>query len=153
MVFQLQLPTVQKNGKCFFLCFSSRHTDPQKWLKTILCAMHAMPVDGDGNCKKHHANTFACTMSLFFTKQPLKVLKETILCVFFLFFCIRHHFLSKCLLRMWKCRKSNLVQIFLWRTKVSEAVCKRDWHNVRSYLFFSVRKFQTRILDSLCKDL
>ncbi len=28
-----------------------------------------------------------------------------------------------------------------WRTKVSEAVCKRDWHNVRSYLFFNVRKF------------
>ncbi len=27
---------------------------------------------------------------------------------------------------------------FLWRTKVSEAVC-----NVRSYLFFNMRKFQT----------
>ncbi len=25
-------------------------------------------------------------------------------------------------------------------TKVSEAVCKRDWHNVRSYLFFSVQR-------------
>ncbi len=37
----------------------------------------------------------------------------------------------------------NLTQsnIFLRQTKVSEAVCKRDWHNVRSYLFFNVRKF------------
>ncbi len=26
---------------------------------------------------------------------------------------------------------------FLWWTNVSEAVCKRDWHNVRSYLFFT----------------
>ncbi len=26
---------------------------------------------------------------------------------------------------------------FLWQTKVSEAVCKRDWHNVNSYLFFN----------------
>ncbi len=34
--------------------------------------------------------------------------------------------------------------IFLWRTKVSEAVCKRDWHNVRSYLFFNVWKFRTQ---------
>ncbi len=25
----------------------------------------------------------------------------------------------------------------------SEAVCKPDWHNVRSYLFFNVRKFRT----------
>ncbi len=33
---------------------------------------------------------------------------------------------------------------FFWRTKVSEAVCKRDWHNMRSYLFFNVRKFRTK---------
>ncbi len=38
-------------------------------------------------------------------------------------------------------------------TKVSEAVCKRDCHNVRSYLFFYVRKCQTKILDSMCNDL
>ncbi len=42
---------------------------------------------------------------------------------------------------------------FLWRTKVLEAVCKRDWYNVRSYLFFNVRKFRTKILDSVCNDL
>ncbi len=26
----------------------------------------------------------------------------------------------------------------------NDAVCKRDWHKVRSYLFFYVRKFQTK---------
>ncbi len=36
---------------------------------------------------------------------------------------------------------------FLWWTKVSEAVCKRDWHNVRLYLFFDVRKFQMKIVQ------
>jgi len=50
-----------------------------------------------------------------------------------------------------KCRKSNLIWIFLWQTKVSEAVCKRDWHNVRSYLFFNVRTFCMRISDSVYK--
>ncbi len=43
--------------------------------------------------------------------------------------------LSKCLLRMWKMQKIE-PDPNLWRTKVSEAVCKRDWRNVRSYLFF-----------------
>ncbi len=33
---------------------------------------------------------------------------------------------------------------FFWRTKVSEAVCKRDWHNVKSYLLFNVQKFWTQ---------
>ncbi len=33
---------------------------------------------------------------------------------------------------------------FLWRMKVSEAVCKRDWHNMRSYLFFNVWIFGTQ---------
>ncbi len=28
-----------------------------------------------------------------------------------------------------------------------------DWHNVRSYLFFNSQKFQTRISDSVCKNL
>ncbi len=34
----------------------------------------------------------------------------------------------------------------LWRTKVLEAVCKHDWHSVRSYLFFQCAK----ISDSVC---
>ncbi len=42
---------------------------------------------------------------------------------------------------------------FFWRMKVSEAAYKRDWHNVRSYLFFNMRKFQTKISDSVCNDL
>ncbi len=37
---------------------------------------------------------------------------------------------------------------FFWRTKVSEAVRKRDWHNVRSYLFFNVRKFRTQCAET-----
>ncbi len=43
-----------------------------------------------------------------------------------------------------KTQKIETDPIFLWRTKVSEAVCKRDWHNVRSYLFFNVQKFWTQ---------
>ncbi len=46
-----------------------------------------------------------------------------------------------------KRKKSNPIRIFLWRTKISEAVCKRDWHNVRSYLFFNVWKFWTKNSD------
>ncbi len=71
----------------------------------------------------------------------------------FLVFRIRHPFLSKFLLRMQKRRKLNLVRIFLLWLNVSEAVCKRDWHNMRSYLFFNVWKFRTIISDSMCKDL
>ncbi len=54
-------------------------------------------------------------------------------------FCIRHPFLLKCL---------DLIQKILWWTKVSEAVCKRDWQNVRSYLVFNMQK----CLDSVCND-
>ncbi len=31
--------------------------------------------------------------------------------------------------------------------KISKAVCKRDWHNVRLYLFFNVRIFRMKFLD------
>ncbi len=34
---------------------------------------------------------------------------------------------------------------FFWRTYVSEAVCK---HNVRSYLFFNMRKFRTQCAET-----
>ncbi len=43
--------------------------------------------------------------------------------------------------------------IFWGDRKISEAVCKRDWHNVRSYLFFNVRTFRTKISDSVCNGL
>ncbi len=45
--------------------------------------------------------------------------------------------------------KSNPIRISLWQTKISEAVCKRDWHNVRSYLFFNVRNFRTQCAMAL----
>ncbi len=63
-------------------------------------------------------------------------------------FCIRYPFLSKCLLQMQKCRKLNLIPNFvLWWTKVLKAVCECDWHMVRSYLFFNMQTFRTRISD------
>ncbi len=52
-----------------------------------------------------------------------------------------------------KIEPGPIIFYFLWRTEFSEAVCKCDWHNMRSYLFFNVRKFQMRILDLVCKDL
>ncbi len=36
---------------------------------------------------------------------------------------------------------------------ISEAVCKRDWQNVRSYLFFNMQTFRMKISDSVCNDL
>jgi len=70
--------------------------------------------------------------------------------IVFRIFHICHPFLSKCLLRMWKCRKLNVIRfLFLWWIKVSEAVCKRDWYNIRSYLFFNVPKILTKISDCL----
>ncbi len=62
--------------------------------------------------------------------------------------------LSKRLSKCEKCKtKIEPIQIFLWRMKISEAVCKCDWHNVRSCLFFNVRTFRTEISDSMCNDL
>ncbi len=42
---------------------------------------------------------------------------------------------------MWKRRKSNLVPFFYDGRKCRRQ-CKRDWPNVRLYLFFNVRKFR-----------
>ncbi len=57
-----------------------------------------------------------------------------------LVFYIYHPFLSKCLLQMRKRIKSNLIRIFLWRTKVSEAVCKCDtWGHI---YFLTCEKFR-----------
>ncbi len=30
-------------------------------------------------------------------------------------------------------KKTNLIRIFLWRMKISKAVCKRGWHTVHAY--------------------
>ncbi len=48
-----------------------------------------------------------------------------------------------------KRKKSNPIRIFLCWTKIFEAVCKRDWHKVRSYLFFNVLNFRTQCAMTL----
>ncbi len=47
----------------------------------------------------------------------------------------------------------GLFLFFLGRTKVSEAVGKCYWHNVRSFLVFNMRKVRMRISDIVCKNL
>ncbi len=49
-----------------------------------------------------------------------------------------------CIFQFFKARKV---------TDETEAVCKRDCHNVRSYLFFNMRKFRIKISVSVCRDL
>ncbi len=69
------------------------------------------------------------------------------------FFHIRHPFLSKCMLRLRKRWKLNLVRICFWQTKVSEAVCK-TWLTQREVVYIVyVKTFLMRIYDSMCKDL
>ncbi len=60
-----------------------------------------------------------------YCKGTVHTESEICICVCRIFH-ICHPFLSKCLLRMQKCRKSNLVWFILWQMKVSKAVCKRD---------------------------
>ncbi len=43
-----------------------------------------------------------------------------------------------------KLKKSKPINFFYDGLKISEAVCKRDWHNVRSYYFPTCEKFRTR---------
>ncbi len=64
---------------------------------------------------------------------------------FFRFFHIPHTFLSKCMQRTQKIKPDPNC---FWWLKVSETVCKRDWHNVRSYLFFNVQKFHTQCAET-----
>ncbi len=61
---------------------------------------------------------------------------------------IRRPFPSKCLLRMQKRIKSNLIQFFYDRQSLRGRQCKRDWHNMRSIFFF-----RAKISDSVCNDL
>ncbi len=77
--------------------------------------------------------------------RPLHTESEMFACVL-QFFRILHPFLLKWMLRM---RKLKIEP----GPKVSEAVCKRDCHNVRLYLFFNMQKFQMQISDSVCRDL
>ncbi len=64
-------------------------------------------------------------------------------------FRIRHPFLLKCLLLMWKRRKSNLIQTMIydgWKFR-RRRQCKYDWHNMRSYLFLTCKNFGWQKLD------
>ncbi len=73
--------------------------------------------------------------------KSLHTESEIFVCVFS-FFSYSSSFPIKCFAEV-KTQKIKPGPIyFLWQTKVSEAVCKRDWHNVRSYLFFNVRRFR-----------
>ncbi len=59
------------------------------------------------------------------------------------FFHICHPFPSKCMLQMRKRRKSNLIWIFFYDRRKFRRQCINVIDNVRSYLFFTVRKFRT----------
>ncbi len=61
-------------------------------------------------------------------------------------------YLSKCVQRMRNRRKSTWSEKepdSFWWMKVSEEVCKHDWHNVRLYLFFNMYKFRTQCAETL----
>ncbi len=78
--------------------------------------------------------------------RPLHTESEIIMCFSVFSYCpsfpIKMHATDA------KTQKIEPDPIFFWRTEVSEAVCKRDWHNVRSYLFFNVRKFRTQCVET-----
>ncbi len=44
-------------------------------------------------------------------------------------------------------------KIFMKDENFGGSVCKRDWHNVRSYLFFNVRTFRMKNSHSVCNGL
>ncbi len=67
---------------------------------------------------------------------------------FYLFFFFIFVILSK-YYRCENAENQTWSTFFLWWTKVSETVCKNDWHNVKSCLFFSVPKFRTFDLKSV----
>ncbi len=69
------------------------------------------------------------------------------------FFRIPHPFLSKCMLRMRKRMKIEPGPIFFFDGRKFRRQCANVIDNVRSYLFFNVQKFQTKISDSVCNDL
>ncbi len=66
---------------------------------------------------------------------------------------------EKCMLRMRKCRKSNLIWIFFWRTKVSEPwnVIDITWGRIYFFTWIFGRKFQTQCAMTfrfvLCKEM
>ncbi len=75
--------------------------------------------------------------------RSLHTESEIVACVFH-FFSYSYSFPIKMHATDVKTQKIEPDPNLFWRTKVSEALCKRDWHNVRSYLFFNVRNFRTQ---------
>ncbi len=71
-------------------------------------------------------------------------------CTHFLHIC--HPFLSKCLLWIRKCRKSNLVQFFYARWMFRRQ-CVNMIDTTWGRIYFLTWKFRTGILDTVCKDL
>ncbi len=59
------------------------------------------------------------------------------------FFRILHHSYQSACYGCENAENRTWSKFFWGRTNVSEAVCKCDWHKVRSYLFFNVPKFRT----------
>ncbi len=73
----------------------------------------------------------------------LKTQSEIFACVFpFFFLPYSSTFPIKIHATDAKTQKIEPDPIFLWWTKISGAVCKPDWHNVRSCLFFYMQKFR-----------
>ncbi len=96
---------------------------------------------------------FGCVVNKYLSIKAIALHESRNFRMCFSVFVFLVMFLSTFLPRMQKHRKSNLIRMFFWRTKVSEAVSKRDWHNMRSYLFFNMQKFRMEISDSVCNDL
>ncbi len=46
-----------------------------------------------------------------------------------------------------------IISIFLWRTKVSEAVCKREWRVNEVIFIFLCAKISDQNLDEVCNGL
>ncbi len=125
---------------------------------TALCNFSAYLHYESGIFNENCISTWKQSLKSLFTSKIFSLLEKGFICMgqgptfshvfFFTWFRITHPFLSKCMLRMRKPRKSNLIQIFFWRTKVSEPVSKRDWHNMRSYLFFNMQKFRTQCAET-----
>ncbi len=118
----------------------SKFTSGYQWLSLILAIL-------EPHIKKKTTNF--CELSVQGSSALCCEMKRLNLTIGILDFGVRLYggselskHLSKCLLRMQKIERHPN---FFCRTKISETVCKRDWHNVRMYLFFNVRTFRMKI--------
>ncbi len=85
--------------------------------------------------------TYVTLLSIYYLRNTLKVIAHWVQHFFFLY---SSSFPNKMLATDAKTQKIEPDPIFFFiTTKASEAVCKCDWHNVRSDLFFNGQKFRT----------